>query len=286
MAIARAAEALELAEGGPRVPMAVGTISGGIPDMTELVAGDDTLRGRIGLVTPSTNTTLEPELNRMAPPGVTIHAARVLQSGGQQQESYERMAADIETASRHLATAEVDVIAFGCTSCTYFVDSEKIREVMSRETLAPAVLTADAVVEALRAVGAWRVALAGPRTEFVTRREVEFLEAQGFEVVSWRCLGLGATDASRRSIGRVPAQTVRELVKATDVPQADAVFISCTQLRTASLIEEIEQAIGKPLITSNQATLWQCLQACGLKDSIEGFGQLLRNIESRAETIS
>ena len=232
---------------------------------------------RIGLVTPSTNTTLEPEFNRMAPAGVTVHAARVYQSGGQQMDSYVRMAADIGTAAMHLATAEVDAIAFGCTSCTYFVDPAEISRTMSEATGAPAILTATAVVEGLRALGAWRVALAGPRTEFVTRREAEFLESEGFEVVSCEWLGMGATDATRRAIGRVPPEEVHALAARADRPAADAIFISCTQLPTAPLIAELEARFAKPLVTSNQALLRKCLLACGIKPDVKGYGTLLEN---------
>lgn len=238
---------------------------------------------RIGLVTPSTNTTLEPELNRMVPAGVTVHAARVFQSGAQEQASYERMAADIATASMHLATAEVDVIAFGCTSCTYFVDPAPIRATMARETGAPAVLTADAVVDALRHLGLRRIGLAGPRTEFVTRREVGFLLDNGFAVPTWNCLGLGATDASRRSIGRVGPEEVRTLVRAVAGAGIDAVFVSCTQLPTAELIVELEDELGLPVVTSNQATLWACLRACGVTTPIRGFGRLLESMSCNRE---
>lgn len=238
---------------------------------------------RIGLVTPSTNTTLEPEFYRMIPEGVTVHAARVFQSGAQEQSSYERMAADIETASHYLATAEVDVIAFGCTSCTYFVDPAPIRATMARETGAPSVLTADAVVDALRHLGLKRIGLTGPRTEFVTRREVQFLLDNGFEVPAWKCLGMGATDASRRSIGRVPPDEVRTLARAVAETGVDSIFVSCTQLPTATLIAELEDTLGIPVVTSNQATLWACLRACGVTEPIRGFGRLLEDMTHHRE---
>src|SRR5947207_7386892 len=89
-------------------------------------------RGRIGLVSPSTNTTLEPEFWRLAPEGVSVHTARIFQAGPQEPSTYRRMADDVATAATLFATAEVDVIAFGCTSCTYFVPPEEIRSTMAR----------------------------------------------------------------------------------------------------------------------------------------------------------
>jgi arylmalonate decarboxylase len=232
-------------------------------------------RGRIGLVSPSTNTTLEPEFWRLAPEGVSIHVARVFQSGPQEPSTYRRMADDIGTAATLLATAEVDVIAFGCTSCTYFVPPEEIRGTMAEKARCPTVLTADAVVDALRALDVRRVALASPRTEFVTQRELKFLADSGFEVVASHSLGLGATEEERRYIGRVPTEALYRLATSVDRPEAEAVFVTCTQLPTLPMIERLETALGKPVITSNQATLWRCLRHIGFKAPIKGYGRLL-----------
>lgn len=236
-------------------------------------------RGRIGLIAPSTNTTLEPEFWRLAPEGISIHTARVHQAGRQGlPSSYRRMADGIATASALLATAEIDVITFGCTSCTLFVPAEEISETMARYTGCPTVLVADAVVEALRALGVSRVAVAGPRTEMVTRKEVQFLSDSGVEVVSSRCLGLGATEEERRYIGRVPPETLIRLAKSADRPEAQAIFVSCTQLPTLTIIDRLEKEFGKPVITSNQATFWRCLRAIGFNSAIMDHGALLASM--------
>lgn len=232
-------------------------------------------KGRIGLITPSTNTTLEPEFARMVPDGVSVHASRVYQAGPQEPSSYRRMADEIESAARLLATAEVDVIAFGCTSCTYFVSPDEVRETMAREAGCPTVLTANAVVAALRELGVRRVSLLGPRIEFVTLREVEFLQSEGFEVVAHACLGLGENEEERRGIGRVPPEAVYRLAHDADRPEAEALFVSCTQLPAVGLVGELEELFGKPVVTSNQATLWRCLRMMGVRDRRQGFGTLL-----------
>ena len=237
-------------------------------------------RGRIGLIAPSTNTSLEPEFYRMAPEGVSVHVSRVHQMGAQgDQSSYQRMADGIATASMLLATAEVDVVAFGCTSCTYYVPADEIRAMMTAKTARPSVVTAEAVVEALRYLNVRRVAAVGPRTELVTSREVEFLGKEGFEVVSSRYLGLGATEEERRGIGRVPPEVLYKLAVAADTPEAEAIFVSCTQLPTVSMIAKLEARLGKPVVTSNQATLWRCLQLIGVTEPIPGFGMLMNNRE-------
>ena len=146
---------------------------------------------------------------------------------------------------------------------------------MTRTTGAPAILTADAVVAGLRALGARRIALATPRTDFVNRRETEWLTERGFEVESVEGLQLGKTAAERASIGRVPLETTNDLARRVDRPEADAVFISCTNLPSLDLIESLEDELGKPVVTSNQATFWHCLRTMGSTMTLEGRGQLL-----------
>ncbi len=232
-------------------------------------------RGRIGVIVPSTNTTLEPEFSRMAPAGVTVHVARIIQSGAQEVSSYRRTVEEVAVAAEMLATAELDTIALGCTSCTYFVPPQTVGEAIKEASGFEPILAATAVVEALKAVGAKRVVVVGPRTEFVTRREIEFLEHAGLEVIGWQCLGLGVSEEERRFIGRVPVEVVHRLVLTADRDDADAIFIGSTQLPTIPLINELEQVLGKPVVTSNQATFWQCLQAIGIATPIPGFGTLL-----------
>ncbi len=238
-------------------------------------------RGRIGLISPSTNTTLEPEFWGMAPEGVSIHTARVHQAGRQGlQSSYQRMADGIATASTLLATAEIDVITFGCTSCTLFVPATEIRNTMARHAGCPTVLVADAVIAALQALQIEKVAVIGPRTELVTHKEVQFIRDSGFDVVSSSCLGLGATEEERRYIGRVPPETLIRLAQRADCDAAQAVFVSCTQLPTATMIDRLEQELGKPVITSNQATLWACLRAIKFDTPVSGYGVLLGSAAS------
>ena len=233
-------------------------------------------RGRIGLVAPSTNTTLEPEFNRMAPDGVAVHVSRVFQSGRQGDvSSYRRMADGIATAAKLLTTAEIDVMAFGCTSCTYYVPPDEIRATMRENSGVPAILTADAVVTALRALGVKRISVIGPRTDLVTQREIEFLKDENFDVIAAKCLGLGATEEERRAIGRVPQQVLYRLALTANQKDSEALFISCTQLPTLEMIEPLEKLLRKPVITSNQATFWHSLRTIGYTEAITGYGSLL-----------
>ncbi|HSV81900.1 MAG TPA: aspartate/glutamate racemase family protein [Ramlibacter sp.] len=232
-------------------------------------------KARIGLIVPSTNTVNEPEFWRLAPDGVSIHTARALLLGPATEASYFKMAAAVDGAAEELATAEVDVVAYGCTSGSIICPLPELIDNMSARTGKPAIATAGAVVAALRALGVTRVAVGTPYVDFVNESEKKFLADHGFEVTSMLGLDLGHTQEERRGIGRVPPEVVYRLARAIDRPEAEAIFISCTNLATLEVIAEIERELGKPVVTSNQACFWACLRLLGLRNAIAGHGRLL-----------
>jgi len=232
-------------------------------------------KAKIGLIIPSTNTINEPEFWRLAPKGVTIHTARALLLGPATEESYFKMAAAVDGAAEEIATAEVDVVAYGCTSGSIICPLPELIKNMSEKTGKPSIATAGAVVAALRALGITRVAVGTPYVEFVNESERRFLRDYGFHVTSLHGLELGQTQEERRGIGRVPPEVVFRLARAIDRPDAEAIFISCTNLATLDVIAEIERELGKPVVTSNQACFWACLRLLGIRMSIAGYGRLL-----------
>ncbi|MEE2955940.1 MAG: decarboxylase [Pseudomonadota bacterium] len=232
-------------------------------------------RGQIGLICPSTNTSIEPEFQFLAPKGVAIHVARAFQDGPQEPNLYKQIAKNVKLASRDLKSARVDVITFGCTSCSYFVPAEELRKTMTEFSGAPAILTADAVVEALKTIGAMRIALATPRTDFVNNKECEWFEMQGFNIVSLKGLQMGKTAMERANIGRIPPEVTFRLGMNVNHPSAEAIFISCTNLPSLSVISRLENELNKPVITSNQATFWRALRMMGSNVKVSGFGTLL-----------
>lgn len=234
-------------------------------------------RGKIGLITPSSNNINEPEFYRLAPPGVTVHTARVLLTGEMDEASYHRMADELGRAARELATAEVDIVAYGCTAGSVIVPLHQLSGAMSAETGTPALVTAGAVVLALRALGVSKVAMGTPYLDFVNRREVDFLREHGITVTKYLGLELGNDQQERRCIGHVSPQAVFRMALEIDTPDAEAIFISCANLATIDVIEAIEDALGKPVISSNTACFWACLRTLGINTSISNYGRLLRD---------
>ncbi len=229
------------------------------------------MMSRVGLLLPSSNTTMEPDLYRMAPRGVTVHTARMLLCTVT-PEGLEEMAGEAARAAGLLKTAGVDVLAYGCTSGSLIrgVEWEKsLKRRLEEAAGLPAVTTAGAVVEGLRALGAERVSVFTPYIDDVNAVEKSFLESHGFKVDAMR--GLGLTENQR--IGRVSGQRLEAFI--APAFGSDAVFVSCTNLPVVHLIEKLEERHRLPFVTSNQATMWATLRVLG-KGGVDGYGALLR----------
>lgn len=213
--------------------------------------------GRVGLVVPSSNTTNEPEFVRALPDGVSLHASR-MRLADVDAESLSAMADDATECASLLATADVDVIAYGCTTGSLVHGPGYDEDIEARlETAAgvPAVATAASIKRAFDALDVESIAVTTPYIEDLNRREAEFLESAGYDVVDIDGLGL----SSNLEIGAQEPETAANAARNVDDPAADAVFISCTNYRTFEIIPELERELDKPVVTSNQATLWDAL---------------------------
>ncbi len=231
---------------------------------------------RLGLLIPPPNVVMEVEFNRWLPPSIPVHATRMSRSTSDVTvESLLEMAQNANEAARLLAMTLPDVIMFGCTSGSLIMGAGWDREIISgieATTGIQTLTTSTAVVTALKAIGAGKVAIATPYSEEVNLRERRFLEAHGFQVLEIRGLGLVKSE----QMGRTPLATVHDLALSVDRPQADALFISCTNFRTMEVIDQLEEELGKPVITSNQASLWMCLKAVGVNRPFTSGGRLLK----------
>ncbi len=237
-------------------------------------------RARLGLIVPPTNTVNESEWARMLPAGVTLHVTRMpLHADTTSEPGRAALHADIRLAAGLLAQAGPDVIAYGCTAGSMVSPIEALTDFIRRETGVAAVATAPALVLAARALGVSRVALATPYDDRLNAHEVHFLADEGIGVVSVRGLGIGAGGAHEYvQIARIPPEQVLAHCRAADRPDAQALMVSCTDFATLDLLPRLEQALGKPVISSNLATFWAALRTAGLEDRIAGMGSLLERV--------
>jgi maleate isomerase len=227
-------------------------------------------RAKIGMMFPSANFVAEPQMNAMLPPGVSLHATRLHLDTDNQLSMLERT----EEATALLADAEVDVIAFHCTGVTMYDLSvvDQVKRRIASVTSTRTVVTADAIVDALRLLGASRIVLVSPYLQETNEREKAFLAHNAITVLADRGLQL----ASAAAFGAVTPQQWFDHVVAMRRPDAEAYFLSCTAIKSSETIDALEAELGKPVISSNQAVLWSALRAAGITDPVEGFGRLMR----------
>lgn len=224
---------------------------------------DNNQRG-IGVVAPF-DFALDRELWRWVPDNVSLYLTRMpffttLVTVEMAATVSERGV--VRRATRDVLTPEPDVVAYACASGS-FVNGVLGERLLTRTMVdagAPAACTTSgALVEALTTLGVRKLAIATPYVDEVTSRLVSYLEEYNVQTVSSSGLGLLG------NIWRVPYSKVVEIVSSVDTPEADALFISCTNLPTYDVIEPLEQALGKPVITANQVTMWSALRAMGLQ---------------------
>ena len=235
-------------------------------------------RGRIGIIVSPPNTVVEMEFARMAPEGVSVHAARLGRPtglAGQLGSSVVRQTNDdLPRAAASLTELRLSAVAFAHTAGSMVEGPAYDAELVSMlaETVGcPGITTASATISALKSAKVRNLALLTPYPQEMTLMEVEFLEKAipGLEVVTHNSLEL----TSGLAIGDMEPTVFYREARNLDPSKADALFISGTNGRTIEVIEALEGDLGKPVFTANQVTMWATLGAMGIQPE-PGYGSL------------
>ena len=240
-------------------------------------------RGRIGVLLPPGNPTVEPELSAMVPAGVTLHFGRLetppsVGKAGEHAGMEERIRAyreGLAGPTSALSQVRPAVVLLAHTASSYALGYGNEQALVDRIAAlagAPALLAAQAVLAALRHLGVKRLALGTPYPESISRQGKAYWEAAGFGIAGYHRLE-NVTDIYAENEERA-----YRLARQADTPAADAVLLSGTGLPTVAVLETLERDLGKPVLSSNQASLWQALRMAGVRESIAGYGRLLRDI--------
>lgn len=238
-------------------------------------------RGRIGLIYLSSGG-LDQEFLKFLPDGVSVHIARL--SGPEESGRIRSTIEDhlkliesdrIETAAKQLSSARANVIALADTSMSFLMgpgaDAELIRRIES-STGTAATTTSSAALDAFRRLGIRKVSVATPYPDELNQRLTSFFEGSGVKVVCVKGLNI----YSDWETDNQPPEAVYELAKEADASQADGVFIACTALRTAEVLQQLEEDLEKPVVSANQATIWKALRMMGVGAQISGYGSLMK----------
>ena len=227
-----------------------------------------------GILVPSTNTTCEIEFCRL-PPDLQVHTGR-LGKGGSTPFS-PSLDADVTYQSKLLGEARVEVIALAQTSASLFADDydEVTVKRMREASGVPSLTSAQAIGKALRALGTLRIAMATPYSEEVIARAKHYYETKyGITVVATE--SLGATNSY--AIGKMDAGVAQAAFSRIDRPDIDALMVPGGNFPTMDWIAPWEGQFGKPVITTNQATLWAVLRAMRIDTPLSGKGRLLEQM--------
>ncbi|MFI0349000.1 Asp/Glu racemase [Actinomadura sp. 9N407] len=246
----------------------------------QLIVGPElTAQHGIGVVAPF-DFALDRELWRWTPDDVSLFMTRLPYVPVPVTVEMASALADhsiVRQATRDVLAPEPLAVAYACTSGSFINGAQGERE-LSQAMLkagAPAATTSSgALVESLALLGISRVAVVTPYIDSVTDRLVSFLGSHGIGVVS--SVGMGLLN----HIWKVGYGEVVNAVSAVDCPEAEAVFISCTNVPTYDIIAPLERMLGKPVLTANQVTMCSALRAMGCQAA--GDGQWLVQL-SRAD---
>lgn len=239
-------------------------------------------RARIGVLVPFTNSNLEPDMALLRPEGASLHFARM---GGYDAEAIpdeDQMAglgaADLDGPLALLQGVKPDVILYGCTSATLAHGPEFDRDLAARikaRSGAQTVTAAGALVNALRTLGVQKIAFASPYVASLNDRAIAFLAGEGFACIS-RADYPDALDNDGQG-ALTPAQ-VADLARSADSSGAEAIVLSCTDMRAVECIAALEAELDKPVVTSNQAMMFRSLQLLSLPDAPTGYGALFERL--------
>lgn len=228
----------------------------------------------IGVVAPF-DFALDWELWRWALPGATLYITRTPYlethvSVEMAEQVSEKEA--VRRATRDVLTAEPRVVVYACTSGSFVkgrTGEWELQAAMIGAGAPDAATTSGALLEALDVLGVQNIAVATPYLPSVTDRLHDFLSEAGRSVVTSAHLGLSSY------IWKVPYSDVWDLAMSADDDKAEALFLSCTNLPTYDLIEPLEQALGKPVLTANQVTIWAALRRLGIPSTAADQRQTL-----------
>ena len=272
---------------------------------------DLTTTQRIGALVPATNPVVEPDFYRVVPPEITVHFERMWNgtwgtqpepaadsghilnmSSGEANEvdwalfgfDVNKMNDDVARGASSLSNIGPDVLVYACTSGTwhkgYMAFDQRMAEVMQEASGIPSITAVTSCIAALRHMGSRKLSIAGPYRNFHLRnRLTPLMEEAGFEVLTADGEPWMQESMNPREIDADPPEKIVDFVPTVVHEDADTIFLPGTAWRALDAAEELEQMLGKTVITVNQASIWLALKQLGWTKPIPGFGSLLRSFE-------
>jgi maleate isomerase len=229
-------------------------------------------RAKIGYVLLATEQTVQDDVMRLCPEGVGVHFARAPIPDSITNAT---LAAQVDhlapCAASFLPDGSLDVVCYACTSGSLIIGEERVHEELNKGApKAKATSLIRSVIKAIETIGAKKIVVITPYLDEINQRELDYLEKAEIEVLAISGLNLEKDS----DMVRVPPEFIVDFALSLDYTQADAIFISCGALRALDVVDEIEKRAGIPVISSNQAMIWDTFRLAKIDDQLEGFGEL------------
>tara|TARA_B100001750_G_C15414641_1_gene549636 strand:- start:418 stop:1173 length:756 start_codon:yes stop_codon:yes gene_type:complete len=231
---------------------------------------------KIGLITLSSDLTIENDFRLMLSKSkhIAYYVNRIENKNPLTLKNLKRMEKDFSKVVKLLVPDErLDVLAYGCTSGTVAIGYDKILNRVNKiRPRVPLVTPITSAIKAIKKLKIKKLSVLTPYPDDINKKIATYLEKNELQVISFTALKL-TTDTA---LARVEPSSIYKFINSRNVKNADGLFISCTGLRSVEVIKRIETKINKPVITSNQAMLWDCMRSCHDMNKIKNFGKLLR----------
>ncbi|MCQ0987577.1 aspartate racemase/maleate isomerase family protein [Jiella marina] len=239
---------------------------------------------RVGLVALATDLTSEADHARLlVRPGLELFVSRIANANPVTPDNLRAMAPRLSAATDLLLPgAEIDAVIFSCTSASVLIGDGPVEAAIhAARPEAAAITPPKAAVSGFHALGVTRISMLTPYTFEVSRPMAAYFERNGLAVDRLTALELDDDIV----MAQLSSEAIVEAAEAAITPDAEALFISCTAVRSVAVIDRIEAAIGRPVVTSNQAAAWACLEALGLPGGTRAAGRLMRGETHKAAAL-
>jgi len=230
-------------------------------------------RGRIGLIIPSNNTLIEPELNLIVPNGISIHVARILTEGCD-TESIDEMVKKTKRAALELSAGNMNIIVYCCLLTTLIKGinwSYQFAENISKLTRCPLITAYDATVSGIKECKITNIGLVSAYSHNVQRLLIKNFKNEGIKTIKEFNIPIN----NIFKIPNINPIDVYKLTRKLSCKELQGVCIAGTDLPSFSIIETAESDLNVPVITTNQAILNAALKRIGLGFNINNYGKLL-----------
>jgi maleate isomerase len=231
---------------------------------------------RIGLITLASDFRIEKDFNNVIyGKDIDLFCNRIKCYNPLTNETLKKMADDITDVTKEiLPDQKLDCVAYGCTSGSIAAGYDSIFEKVNKAKPNTKVSTPiTAAIKGMKKLGIKNLSIFTPYTSEINDSVAKFFNKENYNINDMNYFDI----ASDLDIGKVDSNHLFSVLKKIDLSKSDALFVSCTALPVLSLINDLEKELNKPVISSNQALIWDCLELINSNYSIEGFGRLFKN---------